>query len=128
MRRLTRLIDALGSPAGVTVLTALLEGPQSLDQLRDALQRQGVASTPSTLSALMLRFEDLALVERDNRKAPYGLRHREAVAAALFSLASLGLAMAGSEEVEAKDLERLSRKANLRALSDPDEAESLGSG
>ena len=120
MRRLTRLIDALGSPAGVPLLTALLESPMSLDELRAALQDQDVPSTASTLSALMLRFEDLGVVERDNRKAPYRLRHRDAVAAVLLHLASLGLTMAGSEEAEAKDLERLSRKANLQALSSPD--------
>lgn len=127
MRRLIRLVDALGSPAGVPLLSVLLEGPRSLDQLRGALEEQGVASTPSTLSALMLRFEDLGLVERDNRKAPYRLRHRDAVAAALFHLSSLGLAMAGSEEAEAKDLERLSRKAKLQALVSTDEGMRLRS-
>jgi DNA-binding transcriptional ArsR family regulator len=119
MRRLTRLIDALGSPAGVAVLSVLLEGPRSLDQLRGALKEQEIASTPSTLSALLLRFEDLGVVERDNRKAPYNLLHRDAVAAALLHLASLGLAMAGSEEAEAKDLEQLSRRARLKGLGNP---------
>lgn len=119
MRRLTRLIDALGSPAGVTVMSALLDGPRGLEELRSTLAEQGVASTPSTLSALLLRFEDLGVVERDNRKAPYRLLHRDAVAAALLHLAGLGLAMAGNEEAEAKDLQRLSRRARLEGLEDP---------
>jgi DNA-binding transcriptional ArsR family regulator len=125
MRRLTRLIDALGSPAGVTVMSALLDGPRSLEQLRGTLAEQGIASTTSTLSALLLRFEDLGLVERDNRKAPYNLLHRDAVAAALLHLAGLGLAMAGNEEVEAKELEQLSRRARMKGL---EEAPGSGSG
>jgi DNA-binding transcriptional ArsR family regulator len=119
MRRLTRLIDALGSPAGVSVMSALLDGPRSLEQLRGTLTEQGIAATPSTLSALLLRFEDLGVVERDNRKAPYRLLHRDAVAAALLHLAGLGLAMAGNEEAEAKDLQRLSRRARLKGLKGP---------
>jgi DNA-binding transcriptional ArsR family regulator len=118
MRRLTRLIDALGSPAGVTVMSALLDGPRSLEQLRGSLDEQGIASTTSTLSALLLRFEDLGLVERDNRKAPYNLLHRDAVAAALLHLAGLGLAMAGNERAEAEELEQLSRRARLTGLED----------
>jgi DNA-binding transcriptional ArsR family regulator len=127
MRRLTRLIDALGSPAGVAVLSTLLEGPRSLEQLRSALEKQEIASTPSTLSALLLRFEDLGVVERDNRKAPYNLLHRDAVAAALLHLASLGLAMAGSEETEAKDLEQLSRRTRLKGLGNPARSKSRSS-
>jgi len=102
----------------------LLEGPRSLEQLRSALEKQQIASTPSTLSALLLRFEDLDVVERDNRKAPYNLLHRDAVAAALLHLAGLGLAMAGSEEAEAKDLEQLSRRARLKGLGKPAESKS----
>lgn len=100
-------------------MSTLLEGPRSLEQLRNALEEQEIASTPSTLSALLLRFEDLGVVERDNRKAPYNLLHRDAVAAALLHLASLGLAMAGSEEAEAKDLERLSRRARVKGVGNP---------
>lgn len=100
-------------------MSVLLDGPCSLEQLRGALKEQGIPTSTSTLSALLLRFEDLGVVERDNRKAPYNLLHRDAVAAALLHLASLGLAMAGSEEAEAKGLERLSRRARVKGLDKP---------
>ena len=100
-------------------MSALLDGPHGLEELRSTLADHGVVCTPSTLSALLLRFEDLGVVERDNRKAPYRLLHRDAVAAALLHLAGLGLAMAGNEEAEAKDLQRLSRRARLEGLEGP---------
>lgn len=96
-----------------------------LEDLRRGLEEQGVETTSSTLSALMLRFEDLGLVERVNRKAPYSVRHREAVAGALLHLSSLGLEMAAGESSEAEGLERLSRRAKLQPLDD-DDAEETG--
>lgn len=114
MRRLSRLLDALGSPAGISVAAALLEGPATQERLKSALGTEGVPVTQATLSALMIRFEDLGLVDRDNRKAPYRLRHREAVAAAVMHLAALGGELAATETAEAKALADLSRRANLQ--------------
>lgn len=69
----------------------------------------------------MIRFEDLGLVDRDNRKAPYQLRHREEVAAALMHLAALGVELAATEGAEAEALESLSHRARLRMVEEVDE-------
>jgi DNA-binding transcriptional ArsR family regulator len=126
MRRLSRLVDALGSPVGLSVLAALLEGPANQEDLKGALASAGVPVTQATLSGLMTRFEDLGLVERDNRKAPYRLRHPDAVAGALLHLAALGLEMASKEHDETEALEALSRKARVHPLEqDADDAETM---
>lgn len=125
MRRLSRLLDSLGSPAGLPVLAALLEKPQGQDALRDILGQHEIPVTSATLSALMIRFEDMGLVDRDNRKAPYRLRHREEVSAALLHLAALGVELAASEGAEAEALEALSHRARLRMVEVHDNEEGI---
>ena len=113
MRRISRLLDALSSPPGLPALSVLLEGPVTQKELRDRLGDAEVPITPATLSDLMTRFEDLGIVERQNRKAPYTLRHRDALAGAILHLSALGAEMGAVAEDEAKELERLARKARL---------------
>jgi DNA-binding transcriptional ArsR family regulator len=120
MRRLSRLLDALGSPAGLPVLAALLEEPRGQDALKKVLAEQDIPVTAATLSSLMIRFEDLGLVDRDNQKAPYQLRHREEVAAALLHLAALGVELAATEGAEAEALEKLSHRARLQMVEEVD--------
>lgn len=118
MRRISRLLDALSSPPGLPVLSVLLEGPVTQKEIRESLGKAGISISSATLSDLMIRFEDLGIVERQNQKAPYRVQHRDALAGAILHLSALGVEMGAVAEGEAKELERLSRKARLSAESE----------
>jgi arginine repressor len=122
MRRLSRLIHALGSPPALWVLVRLLEGAATQNELKNAMRGAGVSMTQGTLSPLMIRLEDLGLVDRDNRKAPYRLRHPDATAGALLHLAELGLEMSAEETSEAEALQTLARRVRLRSMESSQDA------
>lgn len=114
MRRLTRLSDAFASEAALTVTVRLLDGPATQKALLEELRGSGMRWSQPHLSALMTRLEDLGLVTRRSRKAPYELTNAEAVAAFLHHLAALGVAIAREDAATSGELEEIARRARVR--------------
>jgi hypothetical protein len=121
MRRLSRLTEALGSDAALTVTGRLLDGPATQKALLKVLADEGIAWTQPRFSALMTRLEDLGMVARKSQKAPYELTHPESAAALIHHLAALGVAIAREDGDGAEELERLAHRARLRPTA-PTEA------
>lgn len=114
MRRLSRLTEALGSEAALTVIGRLLEGPATQKALLEALADEGVAWKQPRFSGLMTRLEDLGMVRRKSQKSPYEVTHPEAAAALIHHLAALGVAISREDGAGAEKLERLAHRARLR--------------
>lgn len=114
MRRLSQLIEALGSPAALLAVGRLLSGPATQKQLLEAITAAGVQGRQPRLSLLLRKLELLGLLERDSQKSPYRLRHRDNVAAAVLHFAALGAALAEEESAAVKGLEDLARRTRIQ--------------
>ena len=116
MRRLSRLLDLLGSRPALGVVEILLEGGATQKELLDSLAKAEIPVTQGTMTALMQRFEDLGLVARENQKAPYVLHHQDEVSMLLLHLATLGVGLGRQEGLELKAMEDMSRRARMRLV------------
>jgi DNA-binding HxlR family transcriptional regulator len=114
MRRLVRLSDVFASEAALTVVVRLLDGPATQKALLKQLRNDGIRWSQPRLSGLMTRLEDLGLVTRRSRKAPYELTHADAVAAFVHHLAALSVAIAQEDAAASGELEMIARRARVR--------------
>lgn len=127
MRRLSRLLDLLGSGPALAVIEILLEGPATQKELLGSLAKAGIPVTQGSMTALMQRLEDLGLVARENQKAPYILHHHDEVSMLLLHLAALGVALGRQEGLELNAMEDMARRARMRLVDQGGSAEEDGS-